>query len=248
MFLARIVRKSAAALSRVKQQRKLYSYHASSTRSTIHPTIFVGALRFCSDSPPKCWNCDYMCKSELFCSKCKVLQELPQNLSYFDIMGIKRDYNVVNEDIHKKYRELQKILHPDKFGNKSEKEKQISENLSSLINKAYSTLAHPLKRGLYMLQLKGISIPEGTTNLNPEFLMEIMERNEEIENATGDKDKISKLAKESRELLDTLSKQVAEAFSKEDINAATTLLIRMKYYNTIDNRLKKLKHDLGIVE
>lgn len=57
-----------------------------------------------------------------------------------------------------------------------------------------------------MLQLKGISIPEGTTSLNPEFLIEIMERNEEIENAIEDKDKILKLAKESKELLDTMSK------------------------------------------
>jgi len=65
---------------------------------------------------------------------------------------------------------------------------------------------HPLKRGLYMLQLKGISIPEGTTNLNPDFLMEIMERNEEIENAMDDKDKILKLTKRSKELLDISSK------------------------------------------
>lgn len=57
-----------------------------------------------------------------------------------------------------------------------------------------------------MLQLKGISIPEETTNLNPEFLMEIMERNEEIENAMGDKDKIFQLVKKSNEVLDTLSK------------------------------------------
>lgn len=56
-----------------------------------------------------------------------------------------------------------------------------------------------------MLQLKGISIPEGTTNLNPEFLMEIMERNEEIENAADDRDQVLKLAKESKELLDSLA-------------------------------------------
>lgn len=49
-----------------------------------------------------------------------MLQEPPQNLNYFEIIGIKRDYNVANEEIHKKYRELQKMLHPDKFGNKSE--------------------------------------------------------------------------------------------------------------------------------
>lgn len=119
MFLARVIKKSTVMVNPVKQQCKLYSHHASS-RTTVHPTVSLEFLRFCSDSPPKCWNCDYKYKSELFCSKCKVLQELPQNLDYFDVMGIKRDYNVVNEEIHKKYRELQKMLHPDKFGNKSE--------------------------------------------------------------------------------------------------------------------------------
>lgn len=251
MFLMRIIKKSTLTVSPVKEQCQLYSYSAASnsSRSAIHPmTLFLGTLRFCSDSPLKCWNCNYMYKSELFCSKCKALQELPQNLNYFDIIGIRKNYIVTNEEVHKKYRELQKVLHPDKFGNKSEKERQISENLSSLINKAYSTLVHPLKRGLYMLQLEGISIPEATTNLNPEFLMEIMERNEEIENAMGDKDKIFQLAKESKEVLDILSKQVAEAFNKEDIETATKILIRMKYYDSINNRLKRLKHDLGIVE
>ncbi|EFN60606.1 Co-chaperone protein HscB, mitochondrial [Camponotus floridanus] len=203
------------AVSPIKQQCKLYSYQASS-RNT-HPSItLLGTLRFCSDSPLKCWNCNYMYKSELFCSKCKVLQELPQNLNYFDIMGIKKNYNVINEELHKKYRELQKMLHPDKFGNKSE--------------------------------AKGISISEETTNLNPEFLMEIMERNEEIENAMEDKDKVFKLAKESKEMLETLSNQAAEAFKKKDIETATKILIKMKYYDSIDNRLKRLKYDLGIVE
>lgn len=119
MFSMRIIKKSSVALCPVNQQCKLYSHHIS--RITVQPTISsVGSLRFYSDNPPKCWNCDYMYKSELFCSKCKVLLEMPQNLNYFDIMGIKKDYNVVNEEIHKKYRELQKMLHPDKFGNKSE--------------------------------------------------------------------------------------------------------------------------------
>lgn len=57
-----------------------------------------------------------------------------------------------------------------------------------------------------MLQLEGISIPEGTTDLNPGFLIEIIERNEEIDNTINDKDKILDLAKEYKEILDTMSK------------------------------------------
>jgi hypothetical protein len=134
MFLVRIIRKCMMVSSRMKQQRKLYSYHTSSIGSTIHPAISMRILQFCSNSPPKCWNCDYMCKSELFCDKCKVLQELPQNLTYFDIIGIKKDYNVMNEEIQKKYKELQKMLHPDKFSNKSE---------ASIYRKVYMSMIIP---------------------------------------------------------------------------------------------------------
>lgn len=41
---------------------------------------------------------------------------------------------------------------------------------------------------------------------------------------------------------------MGEAFDKEDIETATKILIKMKYYDSIDNRLKRLKHDLGIIE
>lgn len=45
-----------------------------------------------------------------------------------------------------------------------------------------------------------------------------------------------------------LYRNVAVAFEQEDIKKAESLLIQMKYYNSINNRLKKLKYDLGIIE
>ncbi|KOC66948.1 Iron-sulfur cluster co-chaperone protein HscB, mitochondrial [Habropoda laboriosa] len=155
-------------------------------------------------------------------------------------MAISKSYDVTFLDVQKKYKELQKQLHPDKFSNKSEKEKQLSETLSSLVNEAYSTLIHPLKRGLYMLKLNGITISEGTDNVDPEFLMELMEKNEEIDDAEDNEEKINKLVQDNQE--------IANAFRQNDIKKAEALLIRMKYYDTINNRLKKLKHDLGIIE
>ncbi|XP_003427292.1 iron-sulfur cluster co-chaperone protein HscB [Nasonia vitripennis] len=204
-------------------------------------------LKF-SDCPSKCWQCDFPHKSELFCTKCKALQKLPKDIDYFDIIGVEKTFDVVVEDIQKKYRQLQTLLHPDKFGQKSDKEKEISENLSSLVNKAYNTLLHPLDRGLYMLKLHNVSIPEGTTSLDPEFLMEVMEINEEVEEAFESKEKALMLLQKNRETLAVLTKQISTAFSNNDIDQAKKLLIRMKYYTSIDNRLKKLKQDLGIVE
>lgn len=63
---------------------------------------------------------------------------------------------------------------------RSDEEKSISENYSSLVNKAYSVLQSPLKRAMYLLSMKGENIQEDQKIENPEFLMEIMEINEEV--------------------------------------------------------------------
>ncbi|XP_066584049.1 iron-sulfur cluster co-chaperone protein HscB isoform X2 [Prorops nasuta] len=172
----------------------------------VAKTFMPRALQYSSINSIKCWNCNFILKSDLFCSKCKVVQEVPENRTYFNIIGIKQKYDVSNTEIHDKYRQLQMLLHPDKFGNRSEREKQISEQVSALINKAYDTLQNPLKRGLYMLELNNISIPEGTSNLNPEFLLYVMGKNEEIEEASNNKEKVLKLIEENKEVLQNLIK------------------------------------------
>lgn len=55
-----------------------------------------------------------------------------------------------------------------------------------------------------MLKLNGITISEGTDNMNAEFLMEIMEKNEEIEDAANNEEKIKKLVQENEIILNSL--------------------------------------------
>lgn len=56
----------------------------------------------------------------------------------------------------------------------------MSADWSSLINKAYKTLLAPIDRAVYMLELRGVKIPEDNTAVDKEFLFEMMERNEEV--------------------------------------------------------------------
>lgn len=49
-----------------------------------------------------------------------------------------------------------------------------------MINKAYKILLSPINRGEYLLQLHGVTIPEGNTAVNQDFLFDMMERNEEV--------------------------------------------------------------------
>lgn len=46
------------------------------------------------------------------------------------------------------------MVHPDKFGKSSPKEKELSESHSSFLNQAYKTLIDPRARGHYILKLE----------------------------------------------------------------------------------------------
>lgn len=57
-----------------------------------------------------------------------------------------------------------------------------------------------------MLKLNDITISEETDNVNAEFLIEIMEKNEEIEDVGDDIEKIKKLVQENETMLNNLTK------------------------------------------
>lgn len=68
----------------------------------------------------KCWKCGVDKKSvyELFCDNCEVIQE-PQNKDdYFKVLGIDQKYDVDVKHLTQKYRQMQSLLHPDKYSNK----------------------------------------------------------------------------------------------------------------------------------
>lgn len=63
---------------------------------------------------------------------------------------------------------------------RSDKEQNLSAEWSSLVNKAYKVLMSPIQRAEYLLKSHQIEIPEGNTAMNSAFLMEMMERNEQV--------------------------------------------------------------------
>lgn len=95
---------------------------------------------------------------------------------------MQKEHNIDVNDLTKKFRDFQSKIHPDKFSGKSREEQTLSSEWSSLINKAYKTLQSPLERGEYLLRLSGIKLPDENTISDPEFLAEMMEKNEEASN------------------------------------------------------------------
>lgn len=116
----------------------------------------------------------------------------------------------------------------------SEKERQFSAAQSSHVNTAYHVLRSPLTRGQYLLSLRG----EDTDHvaLTPDFLLEVMELNEELESATGPA--VLTLRASIAERVRECENWAAEAFAKDDLNFAKIVLAQMKYFCNLEQNIR----------
>lgn len=131
-------------------------------------------------------------------------------------MDCNRSFRVDTVKLQQRYQQLQRLIHPDFFSQRSQPEKDFSEKHSTLVNDAYKTLLAPLSRGLYLLKLHGVEIPEKTDyEMDSQFLMEIMEINEKLVEAQSEaviKEIESIVRAKQKELTDNVSRAFEQAF------------------------------------
>ncbi|XP_054450317.1 iron-sulfur cluster co-chaperone protein HscB isoform X3 [Pteronotus mesoamericanus] len=152
-----------------------------------------------------------------------------------------RSFRVDTTKLQHRYQQLQRLIHPDFFSQRSQREKDFSEKHSTLVNDAYKTLLAPLSRGLYLLKLHGVEIPEGTDyEMDRQFLMEIMDINEklaEAQNEAAMKEIESSVRAKQKELTDSVSR----AFEQDDFEKAKEILTKMRYFSNIEEKIKLKK-------
>uniref|UniRef100_A0A8C4ETY2 HscB mitochondrial iron-sulfur cluster cochaperone n=1 Tax=Dicentrarchus labrax TaxID=13489 RepID=A0A8C4ETY2_DICLA len=197
----------------LRKERKLiyYTGRVSSPRNYCTGRVKVS-----------CWNCK---------------QPLDKTPAFFCMSFCEQ--NVSRDHLQKRYLQLQRSLHPDNFSRKSVREQEYSEIQSALVNKAYTTLLKPLSRGLYMLELKGMHIEEGTdSGADSEFLMELMEINEALDEAQTPEE-ANKIGRDTKGKLTDLTKEIDDALLKGELQTAKALLAQMKYYANIEEKVKE---------
>ena len=109
-------------------------------------------------------------------------------MNYFELFEIPVQLKVDKQTVYKKYIELSKQNHPDYFATKNEAEQSRALEISASLNKAWKIFQHPDETIKYVLQLKGLLEEEEKYQLPPDFLMEMMEVNEQLIDAKMDDD------------------------------------------------------------
>lgn len=106
-------------------------------------------------------------------------------MNYFELFEIPVSLQVDPALLSKQYVALQKKYHPDFFTQSGEDEQAEALHFSSELNKGLNILRNPDETIKYVLQLKGLLTDDEKYQLPPDFLMEMMELNESLEEGSA---------------------------------------------------------------
>jgi molecular chaperone HscB len=172
---------------------------------------------------------------------------LTQN--HFQLFSLPEQYCLERDKLDARYRELQRSVHPDRFASAGDQERRLSAQQAAQINEAYAILKDPLRRGRYLLELRGLGMEEQqTTHQDPEFLMQQIALREALGEVRKQADPLAELDRLSREIRDqyqALESGLAEALDDSgDVQAALTFVLRMQYFTRLQNEVQELEADL----
>ena len=148
-------------------------------------------------------------------------------MNYFELFSLPERPVVDRTVLAKKYFELQRKFHPDYHTDDTEAEQSDILEMSSAVNKAFAIFKDEQKTIAYYLQLKGFLEEEEKYNLPADFLMEMIEVNELLDD--GESDNVKALISNTETQLDLEFHQIL-ANCGDNIAEAELLKIKDYYY------------------
>lgn len=161
-------------------------------------------------------------------------------MNYFELFDIAQSFQPDQALVKKKFYQLSRQYHPDFYGNGSEEEKEKALEMSALVNKAYQTLQNQDLLVKYVLKETGILEEDEKYQLSPDFLMEVMDLNEQLmdadepETKTAIKTAIDQLNTQIYEPVKaTLENHPGNTLTQEKLLQVKEFYFRKKYLDRI---------------
>lgn len=177
--------------------------------------------------------------------------DLPINkstLNYFEFYSLPVSFIIDESKLKKRFFANSKKYHPDFYTLESEEKQAEILELSTLNNQAYKTLSDPDKCMKYILDLKDVLGEEGKNQIPQDFLMEMMDFNENLmELEFGfDAAVYQKLESDLEQLENQLYSGIKEQLEKYDENTLDTgELLAIKDYYLKKRYLLRIRENLS---
>ncbi len=171
--------------------------------------------------------------------------------NHFELFGLPVGFEIDTAQLAEKYRELQRVLHPDRFANASDRERRLSVQHAAQVNEAYQTLRSPLRRARYLLELRGVEFDdERQTHLDPEFLMAQMELREALAAVRNEADPFAALNRLLADLArerEALEAELAQHLAQEDadaLEAARQIVQKLQFFARLQEEAEEIEESL----
>jgi len=194
-----------------------------------------------------CWSCEKAAGNGLLCAHCDALQPADPRADCFAVFGIPQGFALDVVELEHRYKELTRILHPDRFARADPRARRASLDRSVQLNEAWQILKDPIRRAEYLLSLHGVDVGErgGTARAGqlveqptlpvPQvLLMEVLELREVLADAHNAKDvhETEALIAKVRSRLGVVMDDVAKGFAaaEPDLPTIAARLVTVRYY------------------
>jgi molecular chaperone HscB len=166
------------------------------------------------------------------------------------------------DQVEKRYRELSRLIHPDRFARADARAKRASMERSVQLNRAWKTLRDPVRRAEYLLSLSGFEVggEEGTFRraddgrrqavpVPQELLLEVMELREGLLEARtgGDLGRVAELTAEVQTRRREGMARVAAALGETPpaLEVASRELVAVRYHDRFLEEVEVHQDDDG---
>ncbi len=146
---------------------------------------------------------------------------------YFVLFGLEPGFEVNQEALSSRYRELQRQYHPDRFAHDPAGQSQAVE-WSSQLNQAFRTLSDPVLRASYLLELAGQPVNLTTSIADTDFLLSQMELREQLDEADSPT-QLTGLCLEVGEWLDSLAREFVIDYAEQDWSEARDTVRKLHF-------------------
>jgi molecular chaperone HscB len=132
-----------------------------------------------------CWKCHEATGGGPVCVSCGTIQPPSPEADLFALLGLKRSFRIDLAALDARFREVSRLVHPDRFAKASAVERRMSLQWTAAVNAARRVLKDPLTRAHYLATGRA-KIGESGPQVGADFLEEMFDLNERASESPSD--------------------------------------------------------------
>ena len=169
-------------------------------------------------------------------------------LDPFDTLGLSPAFDIDERHVEQRYRDLSRVLHPDRHVGKSPAERRIALGKAVEVNEAIRVVRDPIERATALLsRLRGSRDHAAEPKADPALLLQMMEAREALAEAKAVRDpaRIRELAAAIEHKRQTALSELSRAFlSPDPERTVLPLLGELRYYRRFLDEVGAIEDDL----